>query len=305
MKRFQNILFVIDSREIPHNAFQQAASVIQSTGADITFLVLYPNLSDDLKDLQQAYENVVAESIREKLESHNLPNDVHVVFETATPHFVTVIQHVLQKDYDLVIKAAEASEEKRSKGFKSLDMNLLRKCPCPVWLCRDFLTAGGPKIVTAVDPFSETPEAHNLSIKLLQIGQSVAESLGGKNTIVSTWHLEDEDFLRHSPFANMESSRVDELLAEEEQKHKKAMGNLISEAKVSDESTVYERGRAHDFIPSFVERENVDLVVMGTVARTGIPGFLMGNTAENILQKLPCSMFAVKPSGFVTPVKAY
>ncbi|MFO0070344.1 MAG: universal stress protein, partial [Alphaproteobacteria bacterium] len=30
-----------------------------------------------------------------------------------------------------------------------------------------------------------------------------------------------------------------------------------------------------------------------------------GNTAENILQKLSCSLLALKPNGFVSPVKAY
>jgi nucleotide-binding universal stress UspA family protein len=45
-----------------------------------------------------------------------------------------------------------------------------------------------------------------------------------------------------------------------------------------------------------------DLIVMGTVARTGIPGFIMGNTAEAILNQIDCSVLAIKPPGFVTPV---
>jgi nucleotide-binding universal stress UspA family protein len=49
-------------------------------------------------------------------------------------------------------------------------------------------------------------------------------------------------------------------------------------------------------------RLNVDLVVMGTVARAGIPGFFMGNTAESILNQIDCSVLTVKPPGFVSPV---
>jgi nucleotide-binding universal stress UspA family protein len=41
---------------------------------------------------------------------------------------------------------------------------------------------------------------------------------------------------------------------------------------------------------------------MGTVARIGIPGLLIGNTAETILDQLDCSVLAVKPPGFVSPV---
>jgi nucleotide-binding universal stress UspA family protein len=45
-----------------------------------------------------------------------------------------------------------------------------------------------------------------------------------------------------------------------------------------------------------------DMVVMGTVARTGIPGFITGNTAEMILAQIESSVLAIKPEGFKTPV---
>ena len=44
-------------------------------------------------------------------------------------------------------------------------------------------------------------------------------------------------------------------------------------------------------------------MVMGTVCRTGVAGFFIGNTAENVLHQVNCSVLAVKPQGFVSPVK--
>jgi nucleotide-binding universal stress UspA family protein len=41
---------------------------------------------------------------------------------------------------------------------------------------------------------------------------------------------------------------------------------------------------------------------MGTVARTGIAGLVMGNTAERVLRRLHGSVLAVKPPGVVSPV---
>jgi nucleotide-binding universal stress UspA family protein len=41
---------------------------------------------------------------------------------------------------------------------------------------------------------------------------------------------------------------------------------------------------------------------MGTVCRTGVTGFLIGNTAEKVLNNVDCSVLTVKPEGFVTPV---
>ncbi|MDF5010076.1 universal stress protein, partial [Vibrio parahaemolyticus] len=42
---------------------------------------------------------------------------------------------------------------------------------------------------------------------------------------------------------------------------------------------------------------------MGTLARTGISGYVIGNTAENILQSINCSLVALKPDGFVSPIQ--
>ena len=58
-------------------------------------------------------------------------------------------------------------------------------------------------------------------------------------------------------------------------------------------------------IPKHLEDNKIDILVMGTVARTGIQSFVIGNTAENVLQKVTCSLLALKPNGFVSPVKAY
>jgi len=49
-------------------------------------------------------------------------------------------------------------------------------------------------------------------------------------------------------------------------------------------------------------RRHSDLVVMGTVARQGISGALLGNTAEEVLPQLQGSILAIKPDDFASPV---
>jgi len=46
----------------------------------------------------------------------------------------------------------------------------------------------------------------------------------------------------------------------------------------------------------------IELLVMGTVCRTGLAGLIIGNTAEKVLSEVNCSVLTVKPEGFVTPV---
>jgi universal stress protein E len=51
-----------------------------------------------------------------------------------------------------------------------------------------------------------------------------------------------------------------------------------------------------------VKKNNIDLLIMGTLCRTGIEGFFIGNTAEKILNEVSCSLLALKPQGFKSPV---
>lgn len=54
---------------------------------------------------------------------------------------------------------------------------------------------------------------------------------------------------------------------------------------------------------SLAEQVPADRIVMGTLGRVGIPGFFVGNTAEEVLQTSRASVLAVKPAGFVSPVR--
>ena len=53
-------------------------------------------------------------------------------------------------------------------------------------------------------------------------------------------------------------------------------------------------------IPDFALQRGIDLIVMGTVGRTGISGFVMSNTAEKVLRLVRCSVLAVKPHIFIS-----
>ncbi len=91
---------------------------------------------------------------------------------------------------------------------------------------------------------------------------------------------------------------------EEEASHHAALDELLSLTGLGDEpwQIHLDKGRASEVIPETVAKHRINLLVMGTVARTGVSGLIIGNTAESVLDKVRCSVIAVKPPGFVTPV---
>ena len=104
---------------------------------------------------------------------------------------------------------------------------------------------------------------------------------------------------------------MDAMVAEEAGKRRRWLDNLVNTygAKADKDAVDYINpqlhlleGDAKHVVPTIARDLNVDLIVMGTVARTGIAGFFMGNTAESILTQLDCSVLTVKPPGFISPV---
>jgi nucleotide-binding universal stress UspA family protein len=62
------------------------------------------------------------------------------------------------------------------------------------------------------------------------------------------------------------------------------------------------RGAPEGVIEAECAALGAQVVVMGTVARTGLSGVFIGNTAENVINRLEHPVIAVKPDGFVSPL---
>ncbi len=62
------------------------------------------------------------------------------------------------------------------------------------------------------------------------------------------------------------------------------------------------KGFSNKVIPEFTKKNDADLVILGTIGNTGIPGLIIDNTAEDIFNQIHCSVLAVKPSAFFSPV---
>lgn len=314
MQAFRNILFVQHCNGTGIDGLRQALILSRANGfVPVTALILHPGLPTQLRDYQTHYEQTLKDALKQNIESvcgaHGIavsaiPLDI-VITEENKPA-VTIIRHVLRNAIDVVIKQADETATDR-KGFKALDMDLLRQCPCPVWLCRpEQNTASQLHIAVAIDPDSEQKVGHDLSLRLLTLSRSLADGYEAQLSIVSCWRYEYEGYLRHNPWIPMQDNKIEPLIDEEKTRHRMALDSLVTESGITTPFTIHHlEGKAEAVIPSFVTGENIDILIMGTVARTGIEGFIIGNTAENILRGIDSSLIALKPNGFISPVKAY
>jgi len=62
-----------------------------------------------------------------------------------------------------------------------------------------------------------------------------------------------------------------------------------------DHSVVVERGEVWEVIAKVIEKNRIDLVVLGTRGRSGIPKLILGSVAEEVLRLAACPVLTIAP----------
>jgi nucleotide-binding universal stress UspA family protein len=207
-----------------------------------------------------------------------------------------VIEQVLSEGHDLVVVTSDEDRDDRATIRR-----LLRKCPCPVWVIRP-TRARTQRVLAAVNP---DPSEAGLNQTILELATSMVGLHGGELHVLHAWELYGEATMGSSAFMHVPPAALNELLDEERAKHSAALDELIASTPAPQATCRVHllKGAAAEVIPATVARLRINLLVMGTVARTGVNAMVMGNTAERVLDRVSCSVIAVKPEDFISPIR--
>ncbi|MBN1546708.1 MAG: universal stress protein [Syntrophaceae bacterium] len=321
MKRFKNILYVNEPNVDQAMAVARAVSLAENNQADLIIIDVIPTqvvtagiglppggpVSENLRaavesDHRKALESMVQPfSERLQIRLDVLVGKTHL----------EAIRAVLKNGYDLLIKPAEIPSWTH-RLFGSDDLHLLRKCPCPVWLMKPLEKSNYSSILAAVDfdLLAPSPSENDLNREILELAASQALSDSASLHIAHAWEALAKEMLASR--GGMSPEGLANYVESEHERHRKELYRLAEQLRgwIGKEAYDYlspgfhlPEGPAKMVIPPLSARLGADLVVMGTVARTGISGLIIGNTAEAILDQLTCSVLAIKPPGFKTPVE--
>ncbi|MEM9388167.1 MAG: universal stress protein [Pseudomonadota bacterium] len=317
MNRFHNILFVADQDRADTAALRQAVELANSNDAELTVVGIVEmsereRRSKDTKtrELIETMTSVRREALEQLAEAVAAGNPRLKVEVLVGNTFLEVTREVLRNERDLVIKTVDKVDG-LMQLYTGTDMKLLRKCPCPVWLIKSTAVEGYRRIIAGLDYSGSRRDGDAMNAQILQMASSLAIRSGAHLDVVHAWSLPHEDFMR-SARSGLTAGEVESLVESEDLSRHRWVDQLVAEnaaataereGKALEITTHLPRGEAGQLIPALAESLAADLVVMGTVGRTGIPGLLIGNTAELVLHQIQCSVLAVKPQGFQTPVK--
>ncbi|ADN75975.1 UspA domain protein [Ferrimonas balearica DSM 9799] len=216
--------------------------------------------------------------------------------------FIEIVKYAAKAQCDLIGIDARRGHKETSCQYGSTTRHLMRKSAIPIWSLQPQPEHQVRRVAASVDVASGEPETHRLNERILQRAAAMAQRMDAELLLCHAWRLDAEGYLR--TWARWSDTEIAKAAQSERQHRLERLEALVASSGVPADKVRIEllEGGTETVIPELVEREGIDQVVMGTLCRSGIAGFVIGNTAERLLDALHCSVVTLKPDGFRSPV---
>jgi universal stress protein E len=211
--------------------------------------------------------------------------------------FEAIIKQVIEHKYDLVIKGTHQHDKFKSVVFKPTDWHILRKCPSPVLLVKEHQWPKNGNILAAVNVGSDEAEHLSLNNEISQKATQLAKLIEANVHLVNSYPGTPVNIAIEIP--EFDSSEYNVAMLNH---HQEAMNEHATKFGINPINTHIEEGLPETVIEQVAQEIDAELVILGTVGRTGISAALIGNTAEHVIDQLNCDVLALKPDGYISPL---
>ena len=312
-QRFTNILFVAHSMTDDSAAFKQALRLAHENQAQLSVVsvVAAPKLHSS--DANKTVNDQLVANRREELDAFvQAPTPKGETVERKLlvgKTFVEIIREALRSDHDLVVKSIEPKEYGDHLGFSTTDKKLMRKCPCPVWLIKSTQQSGFREILVGVDYELDNAENDALNRQLLELSASLAIADFSELHVVHAWRLEHEGFLR-GPRTGHSNDEVDAMLEDDKQLRQRWLTTIVADCCESLGQGSRRIPQAPTSPVAWRCEKCRSTVCQGPWRGTCCARNRCSHRSfrpcdgeySSLLDQIDCSVLAVKPSGFISPI---
>lgn len=273
MQEVGSILVVITPRQPEQLALKRAKLIASVTKSDLHLLIC---------DRNNQYGDLLADIARE------LTNSGYSVSTQQAWHdsyHETIIK--VQQDHNcgLVIKQHFPENPLKRALLTPDDWKLLRYCPCPVLIAKSNRPWSEGKILAAVDVGNSSSEHRQLHASLIENAYSVAAIAQAQLHVFCAY-----------PAPMLSAADPTFQLRETiEARYREQAADFASEHEIDPQHMHLKEGDADNLIPQMAKELDAVVTIIGTVARTGLSGALIGNTAEAVLDAVETDVVVVKP----------
>ncbi len=274
MHSIRSILVVMTPNQPEDFALDRARQIAKITGAHLHLLVCdRRNVHGEY--LQQAADKLQAENISVSTQQSWRDN-----------FHETIIQAQRAENCRLVVKQHFPENPLKRALLTPDDWKLLRYCPVPVLIVKtSHIWDKSGTILAAVDVGNSGSEHRALHASLIRNALAAAEVTGARLHIFSA----------HPAPMLSAADPTFQLRDTIEARYREQSEQFIREFELDPACMHLKEGPADVLIPRMAKELGAMLTVVGTVARTGLSGALIGNTAEVVLDALETDVLVVKP----------
>ncbi|GHE83994.1 universal stress protein UspE [Thalassotalea profundi] len=307
MEKYQKILTIFDPTTEDQKAFERSIELAKKTNATITaFLSIYDfsyemttMLSSEEREAMRASvikdrELWIAEKIA-AVDNEGLIIDSKVIWHNRP--FEPIIEQVINEGYDIVIKGTHEHDKLKAVIFTPTDWHILRKCPCPVLLVKDHSWPKDGNILAAINVGSDEEEHISLNKIITEEALNLAKLIDANVHLVNSFPGTPVNIAIEIPEFN--ANEYNESMLNH---HQTAMAAHAKEFNIDSNNTHVSEGLPEDVIQNKALSLDAELVILGTIGRTGLSAALIGNTAEHVIDGLNCDVLALKPEGYTSPL---
>ena len=309
METYQNILVVVDPTTEEQKALSRAIELADKTQGKITaFLSIFDFSyemttmlsSDERESMRQTVINDRMLWIDERIKALDAGDkgiEIKVVWHNRP--FEAVIDHVIQYDYDIVIKGTHEHDKLKSVIFTPTDWHLLRKCPCPLLLVKEHSWPANGNILAAINVGSDEQEHQSLNTVITDEAKHLATLIKANVHLVNSFPGTPVNIAIEIP--EFDASQYNDTMLNH---HHQSMLEHAQKYDIAADNTHVKEGLPEDVIDNLSQELDAELVILGTIGRTGLSAALIGNTAEHVIDRLNCDVLALKPPGYVSPLQS-
>jgi universal stress protein E len=209
------------------------------------------------------------------------------------------VRQVRKTKPDLLISESHRHGRLARLVLANTDWQLIRDCPCPLWLVRSRALPRSPRVLVAVDPRHAHAKPAKLDDRLLQAAAGFTQQLGGRIGVVHAYqHFRDaEPGLLRRPLRPLQpSAEARHFVATTSE----LVTKLAEKYGVPADECAVLAGATEEVVAREADRLSADVLVMGAVSRSLLARPVIGNTAERVIDRVECDVFIVKPARFKT-----
>lgn len=282
-------------------AFDAELVLFQALASPLYLAGDVPLLGDSLAAAERTRRDACLarlERLARRLRRANLR--VAVCAEWDYPVYEAVIREAARRHADLIVAERHGGGHIAAGFLHLTDWELLRRSPLPVLLVKRSGRYRHPVVLAAVDPEHSYDKPARLDTDIARTAATLATLLGGQLHALHAYvPLPVTALARGTVLTDQEVARLESQAAAIA---REKLGRLLRKARVSPPRLHIVARHPADAIEQVATQTRTAIVVMGAIARSGLKRLLIGNTAEKVLDHLPCDVLVVKPAQLMKPV---